>query len=127
MNIAERIKQQGSQASVLMVDMFTFGTINGSVDHKNGSNITISEESELGKKIRQWHKNPNKIFLVLRFTETVQERGDYIGEFMFNKHSNYCDASDVNSSGSTVYHTNYKNLDVTLNTKGQLIIAWGQL
>ena len=49
MNIQEQIKQQGNQASVLLADMFTFGTINGSVIYKDGTHITISEESELAK------------------------------------------------------------------------------
>lgn len=124
MNIQEQIKQQGNQASVLLADMFTFGAINGSVTDKSGNYINISEESELGKKIMQWVEAPNKIFLVLRFTQTVQERGDYIGEFMFNKYSNYNDASIVDSTGKTVYYTNYKNLMISLRTTGTITIAW---
>ena len=86
MDLIQKIKEQGNQGSVLLADTYEFGSLNGFVNGTNSTNREIT--GELLEKIIAWHKNPNKIFLVLDYVHSNGPSATY-GKIIFSKYNWY--------------------------------------
>lgn len=84
MDLIQKTKEQGNQGSVLLAGAYGFGSLNGFVNGANNTNREIT--GELLEKIIAWHKNPNKIFLVLDYAHSHDPPATY-GKIIFSKYS----------------------------------------
>lgn len=114
MDLIQKIKQQGNQASVLLADTYEFGSLNGFVSGMNNTNREIT--GELLEKIIVWHKNPNKIFLVLDFVHSNGPSATY-GKIIFSKYNweGYSD-SKPSYSASLLQYSVSLSLNVDMNS-----------
>ena len=111
--LQEKLKEQGTQASILLADTYEFGNLNGftSVLGPNSKKIT----GKLLEKIIAWHKNPDKIFLVLDFAHSNGPSTTY-GKLIFSKY-NWSGYDKDSSPNYWAYHSNYKiQLDLNVGT-----------
>jgi hypothetical protein len=112
--LQEKLKEQGTQGSVLLADTYEFGSLNGFTEVSGDTNRNIT--GELLEKIIQWHKNPNKIFLVLDFAHSNGPSTTY-GKLCFSKYNwqGYSNSKPYYMA----YTSNYKvslYLNVDMNT-----------
>lgn len=106
MNLIQKIKEQGNQASVLLADAYEFGSLNGFVNGANSTNREIT--GELLQKIIAWHKNPNKIFLALDYAHSNGPSATY-GKIIFSKYNWY-----GYSDSMPYYFANHSNYTISL-------------
>ena len=107
--LQEKLKEQGTQASTLLANAYEFGSLNG---FTSVSSTTGTITGELLEKIIAWHKNPDKIFLVLDFAHSNGPSVSY-GKLIFSKY-NWSGYDKDSSPSYWAYHSNYK-IQLTLN------------
>lgn len=121
--LQEKLKEQGTQASILLADTYEFGSLNGFTTVLGAKSRTIT--GELLEKIIAWHKNPDKIFLVLDFAHSDGPSVTY-GKLIFSKYN--WSGYDKNSSPNYwTYHERYK-IQLTLNVGDNVAeLSWEQI
>lgn len=101
--LQEKLKEQGSQSTTLLANAYEFGSLNGYV---SGSSTNRTITGELLEKIIAWHKNPDKIFLVLDFAHSDGPSVTY-GKLIFSKY-NWSGYDKDSSPYYYTYHSNYQ-------------------
>lgn len=107
--LQEKLKEQGSQSTILLANAYEFESLNGYV---SGSSTDRTITGELLEKIIAWHKNPDKIFLVLDFAHSNGPSITY-GKLIFSKYN--WSGYDKDSSPSYCTYQDYYEIQLTLN------------
>ena len=105
--LQEKLKEQGTQASILLADTYEFGSLNGFTNVLGANSKKIT--GELLEKIIAWHKNPDKIFLVLDFAHSAGPSVTY-GKLIFSKYN----WAGYDKDSSPYYYTYQSNMEIEL-------------
>lgn len=105
--LQEKLKEQGSQSTTLLANAYEFGSLNGFTTALGAHSRTIT--GELLEKIIAWHKNPDKIFLVLDFAHSAGPSVTY-GKLIFSKYN----WSGYDKDSSANYDTYQSNMTIQL-------------